>query len=58
MDRYLTPGQVAEALAVSVKTIHNLVSARKIESVKVGRAVRISKQSIDQYLEKNTRRAR
>jgi excisionase family DNA binding protein len=54
----LTTEVAAEYLAVSVRTIKNLLCDGKLPYVKVGRATRIDTADIDEYIERNRRRNR
>ncbi len=47
---YLTVREVAELLAVSIKTVYQLVKAGKLGAVRVGRVVRIPRAGLDDYL--------
>ena len=49
--------QAAERLGVSIKTMRGWVYRRTIPYVKVGRAVRISEETIDKIIERGTRPA-
>lgn len=55
--KYLTPADVSESLSVPVKTVYRWISERQIESVKVGRLVRISQAELDRMISDNTRPA-
>lgn len=46
----LTIEQLADALAVSRSTVYRLVNTRQLRTIKVGRTVRITKDSLLRYL--------
>jgi excisionase family DNA binding protein len=46
--------QAAEALGISVKTLRAWIYRRSISYVKVGRAVRISDETIDKIIDRGT----
>ncbi len=54
----LTTEVAAEYLAVSVRTIKNLLCEGKLPYIKVGRATRIDAVDLDEYIERNRRRNR
>ncbi len=47
---YLTVREVAELLAVAVETVYDLVKAGKLQAVRVGRAIRIPRAGLEDYL--------
>lgn len=47
---WLTVKQVAESLQVSERTVRRLVNVHELEAVKVGSAVRISREALNAYL--------
>jgi len=49
--RLLTVPQAAEYLALTTRALYNLISARKIEFVRMGRRVRFDRAVLDQYIE-------
>lgn len=53
--KYLTVGDLAEELRVSVQSVHRMLRARKIDSIKFGGAVRIARADLNAYLEANRR---
>ena len=55
VEQMLTQEQVAERLAVTLCTVQMLVWRRRIESVKVGRKVRIPESAVEAYLAPRTR---
>lgn len=46
-----TMREVAEILSVNERTIKNLIARGELKRLKVGRAVRITQQQLDAYLE-------
>jgi excisionase family DNA binding protein len=54
----LTSEQAAECLQVSLRTIKNLMSDGQLAYIKVGRATRIHRHDIEEYLARNRRRQR
>lgn len=50
MDQLLTPEAAAEKLAVSVKTVKNLLRSGKIQGVKVGNLWRLQEKALEEYL--------
>lgn len=51
----MTPGQVAQMLQVTVRTVQRLVDTRRIPHVKVGQQNRFVRADIEQWLEHNSR---
>lgn len=51
MDQLLTPEAAAEKLAVSVKTVKNLLRSGKLRGVKVGNLWRLQEKALEEYLE-------
>jgi len=49
--------QAGEVLHCTPRLVRKLVETRQIESVKVGRLVRIEPAAIDRYVESNRRQA-
>lgn len=47
----MTIEQLANALAISRSAVYRLVNARKLRTIKIGRSVRITKDSFLRYLE-------
>lgn len=59
MDSYLlTVDQAAQYLCVSRLTIYDWISQRKIEHIKVGRAVRFRRDTLNKWIDRNTIKAR
>jgi excisionase family DNA binding protein len=56
--RLLTTEQAAEILAVSVRTVKNLMIDGKLAYVKIGRATRVDPADIDEYVARNRRKQR
>lgn len=44
-------GDVAERLAVTERTVYRLINAGHLDSVHIGRAVRVPEDSVDDYIE-------
>lgn len=55
MERLLTPEAAAEKLAVSVKTVKNLLRSGKLRGVKVGNLWRLQEEALEKYLKDSTR---
>jgi len=49
----LTPLQVADLLQVKLQRIYELVKARRIRAVRVGRQLRFRPQDVNAFLEKS-----
>jgi excisionase family DNA binding protein len=47
---FISIKEAANALAVSTKLLYKLVSEGKIQAVRIGRAVRLSRKSLDEFL--------
>ena len=58
LGRLLTTEQAAEVLAVSVRTVKNLMSGGQLAYVKIGRATRIDREDINLYVTRNGRKQR
>ncbi len=56
-DRLLDYDAAAEILCCSPRLVRKLVEQRQLESVKVGRLVRIEPEAIDHYVARNLRAA-
>jgi excisionase family DNA binding protein len=56
--RLLTTEQTAQLLAVSVRTVKNLVCGGKLAYVKIGRATRFDPDDIDEYILRSRRKER
>ena len=57
MEQLLTPEAAAEKLAVSVKTVKNLLRSGKLRGVKVGNLWRLQEEALEEYLEEPSQRA-
>ena len=56
--RLLTTEQAADVLAVSVRTVKNLMSGGQLAYAKIGRATRIDREDINLYVTRNFSRGR
>lgn len=52
MNEVLSLDEVAELLKVSKRTIQREVEQGKLEAFKVGRALRFTKQAVEEYMQK------
>ncbi|HFJ9245023.1 TPA: helix-turn-helix domain-containing protein [Bacillus cereus] len=52
-EQFYTIKEVAQHLKVSERTIHNWIKEGHLGSYKVGRLTRISKEQLDDYLQKD-----
>ena len=50
MDQLMTTAEVAERLAVSTRTVHRLVKARRISAVRLAGAWRFRRAAVELYL--------
>ena len=48
--RLLTIEEAAAALAVSVRTVRRLITARNLVAHRIGRCIRVSEEEISRYL--------
>jgi excisionase family DNA binding protein len=55
VDSYTTVKDVAAQLSVSIPLVHKLMKLGELESLKVGRCVRIPTASVDRYVARHTR---
>jgi len=53
-DTMLSRNEAAEYIGVHLNTIKKLMYEGDIEYIKIGKAVRIRKSEIDEYLQRNT----
>ena len=53
LQEFITTKEAAELLGFNVQTIRNMVYAEKLDSIKFGRSLLISKKSVKEYQEKN-----
>lgn len=51
-EQFYTIKEVAQHLKVSERTIHNWIKVGELNSYKVGRLTRISKEQLEEYLQK------
>lgn len=51
--RFLTKAEVAKTLSVSDITVHRLINKGEIQTLKVGRAMRIPEESLKEYVDRN-----
>jgi excisionase family DNA binding protein len=54
----LTVSEAAEQLDVSADTIYRLIAQRLMSSVRVGKLVRLKREHLDAYVEKQTVQAK
>ena len=54
MEQLLTPEAVAEKLAISVKTVKNLLRSGRLRGVKVGNLWRLQQDALQDYLKEQT----
>ena len=47
----LKPQEAAERLGVSERTVYELIAAKKIRSVKIGKLRRISMRALEEFIE-------
>jgi excisionase family DNA binding protein len=57
IPRLLTPDEAAAVLGVRRKTIYQLSHERRIETVKIGRTLRIPADAIERMIRRGTRNA-
>lgn len=50
MEQLMKAADVAEVLQVSVRTVRRLVARQKLDGRRVGRQVRVTRESVDAYL--------
>lgn len=50
----LTPAQVSEFLQVKIPRVYELVAAKRLRAVRVGRQLRLRLQDIETFLERST----
>lgn len=53
----LTRQEAAERLAISLRTLDELIARKAIEFVRIGRAVRLRPQALESFIEANSQRA-
>jgi excisionase family DNA binding protein len=54
----LTRRAAAEALGVSVDTISNLIEAREIRAIRIGKSVRVPRQELAALIDRGAARTR
>ena len=54
MDRFITTKEAAATVGVSTRMIQKLVSGGDLVATRIGRALRISEASLDEYIQRNT----
>ena len=54
MSEYVSVEQVQEQLSVSRDTVDRLIDKGQIQAVKIGKCVRVSVESLEQYLKTHT----
>jgi excisionase family DNA binding protein len=54
MVRLLTPEELAEILGISVYTVYQYTSKRRIPYIKIGKLIRFSETEIEEWLQANT----
>lgn len=54
---YLTINEAAQMLNVSPRTLYNIINRRELESVTIGRLVRIPREALDRYIDAHRRPA-
>lgn len=57
MTQLLTPDEAARVLSVSRKRIYEMSCAREIDTVHVGRSLRIPADAVESYLARRRRKA-
>ena len=58
MPPLLTPTEVADRLRVSANTVRSLIRSGEIESIRVGRQLRVSEDALSRFITKRTLAAR
>ena len=51
---FFTVKEVAEILQISRSTVHNLIKTGELKAVQIGRAVRVKRADLDEYIRKNS----
>jgi excisionase family DNA binding protein len=49
-QEWLTVAEISQELKLHAMTVYRLISAGKLEAVKVGRSYRVSRSEFDRYL--------
>lgn len=50
----MTPGEVADVLRVGTKTVYNLITDGEITYKRINRLIRVPRESLERYLERQT----
>lgn len=53
MEKLLTPDEVAEKLAVKVRSVNEWLRTGKLKGVKVGRLWRVKEEDLEAFIESN-----
>ena len=56
MHEVLTPEQVAEYLQLNTDTVYRLIRQKRLAATQIGRAYRIPKEDLDEFMEANSTR--
>lgn len=57
MEKLLTPAQVADRLAVSLRMVYRLAEMGDLASVKLGRLLRFREHDVEKFVESSRREA-
>ena len=57
MEHVLMPGEVADELRVSTRTVYRLLTEGEITHVRINRMIRIPRESVERYIDRQTRTA-
>jgi len=57
-ERLLSPHEVAERLSISRWTVYKMIGDGRIQSIKIGRLVRIPESEVSRIVEQGLRRAK
>jgi excisionase family DNA binding protein len=49
-SQFMTKAQVSSRLLLSIRSVDRLLATGKLQAVKLGRAVRISTESVDRFI--------
>ncbi len=52
--KFYTTDEIAEILHVHVKTVRDLINAKKLGAIKIGKDYRISEEQLKQFIENST----
>lgn len=50
MEEYYTPQEIAEHLKLNINTVYQYIRKEELEAVKIGNRYRISKSSLQEFL--------